>query len=355
MISKCKQEFYKIASNPVFFEKNRVFRVYLGGKLFEDFFGEPEEDSHYPEEWIASAVKANNSENYAYKKEGVSIIENTGIYWDDFSNEHKYDLFGNREDFGILIKILDSAVRLPVQTHPDRAFSKKYLDSHYGKEESWIVLDARENAKIYLGFNNKISKEDFYNAYLLSKGNCDILPSLLNEIPVKKGDVFYIPPKIVHAIGYGCLILEVQEPTDFTIQPEYACGNYILNNTEKFSGLSEEIAFDCFDYNFFGLDKIAKLKKCPLPEILSPGISFKYLIDDSDTLSFKVKSYSIKNNKLKLEKGPCVYVITQGQGFIESISYKRNLYKGNYFFMPFSANDCTISTGSSIEFVKCSI
>ena len=52
------------AKKPIFFEKNRVFRVYLGGKLFSDFFGDDSEDSFYPEEWICSSTKAAGSPEF---------------------------------------------------------------------------------------------------------------------------------------------------------------------------------------------------------------------------------------------------------------------------------------------------
>jgi hypothetical protein len=48
--------------SPIFFERNRVFRVYEGGKLFHDFFGDEAVDGNFPEEWIASKVKALNKE-----------------------------------------------------------------------------------------------------------------------------------------------------------------------------------------------------------------------------------------------------------------------------------------------------
>ena len=47
-------------NEPIFFEKNRVYRVYTGGKLFSTFFGDDSEDCNYPEEWVASSVKALN-------------------------------------------------------------------------------------------------------------------------------------------------------------------------------------------------------------------------------------------------------------------------------------------------------
>ena len=46
---------------PVFFDRNRVYRVYPGGKLFHDFLGDAPEDGFYPEEWVASTVHAMNA------------------------------------------------------------------------------------------------------------------------------------------------------------------------------------------------------------------------------------------------------------------------------------------------------
>ncbi|MGI6746396.1 MAG: hypothetical protein ACOX45_09785 [Acutalibacteraceae bacterium] len=67
-----------ISSLPVFFNQNRVFRVYLGGKLFSDFFGDNSEDSFFPEEWICSSVKALN-EGRDDPGEGISTVKDTDI------------------------------------------------------------------------------------------------------------------------------------------------------------------------------------------------------------------------------------------------------------------------------------
>ena len=72
---------------------------------------------------------------------------------------------------------------------------------------------------------------------------------LLESYPVKAGDIIYIPAKMVHAIGAGCLLLEVQEPTDFTIQPERWCGDYHLSDKQMYLDLDKETALKVFDYS----------------------------------------------------------------------------------------------------------
>ena len=97
---------------PMFFEKNRVFRVYTGGKLFADFFSDDSTESNYPEEWVVSSVRALN-EGSTDIHEGISKIEGTEVYLDEAIREHKKELLGDREDIGILTKILNSSIRLP--------------------------------------------------------------------------------------------------------------------------------------------------------------------------------------------------------------------------------------------------
>ena len=104
---------YKI-DQPVFFEKNRVRRVYTGGKLMGEFLGIPEEDGFFPEEWIASTVSALNKDS-TDPKEGLSIVEGSKITLKELLSESPEEMLGNRREWGVLVKFLDSAVRLPVQ------------------------------------------------------------------------------------------------------------------------------------------------------------------------------------------------------------------------------------------------
>lgn len=330
--------------NPIFFNRNRVRRIYTGGKLFSEFFGDNSKDGFYPEEWVCSSTAALN-EGGTDPKEGISLTEDNE-YFDDILLKHKSELLGEREELGILVKILDSGIRLPVQAHPDKEFSKKYLSSEHGKAESWIILETRENAAVYFGFKEKITLEEFENA--LNKGENAITP-LLNKIPVKPGDVFFVPAKSVHAIGYGCMLLEIQEPTDFTIQPEATCGDCVLSDNVKYLGLSKEDAFKCFDMDLVGESAIVTAKKIPK----TAGNS-EMLISYEDTPCFSVNRYNINCGETNTLTAPAIYVVTSGAGTVEGNNYKRSIKKGDYFFMPFSAKDkFKIKSMNSIQIVEC--
>lgn len=332
---------------PIFFEKNRVFRVYTGGKLFANFFGDDSEDGFYPEEWVASSVRALN-EGSTDEYEGISKIKDSDLYLNEAVEKYRKEILGEREDLGILTKILDSAIRLPVQAHPDKAFSQKYFSSKYGKEESWIILATRPNAKIFYGFKDGITLEDFNKAIDESETSSDAMENLLCSIDVKAGDVIYIPAKMVHAIGSGCLLLEVQEPTDFTIQPERWCGEYKLSDREMYLGLDREKALECFDMD--------KRYPAPLePKLIAEenGMKYEAMIDESITASFSVRTITLCGGEFVLNRGAAVYVVTEGNGYIMGKEYKAEIKKGDYFLMPDSAKNNFKISGDSIKITEC--
>ncbi len=342
----------ELVKYPLFFEKNRVGRVYTGGALFSEFFGDSSVDGFEPEEWVASTVKAINKTPKC-QSEGISVIKDTDIRLDTLIEEYKSNILGNRDSFGVLTKVLDSAVRLPVQAHPDKAFSRKYFNSDYGKAESWIILDTRPDACIYFGFKEKISPDEFRLAVNSSKTDKTAMEKLLNRVPVKKGDVFFVPAKMVHAIGKGCLILEIQEPTDFTIQPEYYCGDYLLDEKEMYIGLDKDTALTVFDYDTFGEDAVKKGRKTPVLVSSENGVKTENLITYDDTPCFAVKRYKISESSAILTEKPAVYVVTEGDGEIICGGMNRKIKRGDYFLLPCSAEKTKIKTDSEITFICC--
>ncbi len=343
----------KLASQPVFFEKNRVFRVYTGGKLFSEFFGDDSQDGFHPEEWICSSTKALN-EGSTDEFEGLSTIKGTDIHFNELIDQQRELMLGDRKGLDVLVKALDSAIRLPVQAHPDKEFSRKNFNSEFGKAESWLVLATREGASIYFGFKDGVTKEDFEKAVEDAETDKTAMERLLNKIPVKPGDVYFIPAKAVHAIGYGCLILEVQEPTDFTIQPERWCGDYRLSEREMYLTLEKETALSVFDYSY-NLDKVEKeCKKTPKIIYENEGCKKECLIGKDDTPCFGVERYIVNGGETEKLPAPCVYVVTEGSGKLTGDGYEKELKKGDYFFMPYSCEGkYTVQSDSELTLAAC--
>lgn len=335
-------------TKPIFFERNRVGRVYTGGKLFAGFFGDEPVDGFLPEEWIASSVKALNKET-AGEKEGVSKIKNTEVYFDELLEKYPVEMLGNSQKMRILVKILDSAVRLPAQAHPDKAFSGKYFNSEYGKTESWVILDKRPGAKIYFGFKDGVTKEEFLAAIDESEQDKDAMERLMCYIEPEVGDVFLVTAKTVHAIGAGCLILEVQEPTDFTIQPEHWCDEYKLNEQEMYIGLSKEDAVCCFDFA-----KAPDARVMTREVVNESGLRVEKLIDETNTDCFCVNRICLENGEYTpdIKDSFGVYIVTDGAGKICGDGYEHEVKKGDYFFMPCCLMGKFVLTGI-LEVIEC--
>lgn len=332
---------------PIFFERNRVRRVYTGGKLFGKFFGDKPEDGFYPEEWIASNVRALNKEIES-ERDGVSRTE-SGRWFDEVLEKNPQEMLGKGKKMRILVKALDSAVRLPAQAHPDKAYSRKYFNSEYGKTECWVILDTREDALLYFGFKDGVDKEQFSKAIEGSRYSPDAMEKLMCRIKPKKGDVFLVPAKTVHAIGAGCLILEIQEPTDFTIQPEHKCGDYELNNDEMCMGLNLEQALECFE---FGTAQEAKIQ--PRTIIDKDGVRVEKLIDMENTDCFCINRITLENSEyvLFVKDSFGIYIVTEGSGRLTGADYERDVKKGDYFFMPASLMG-QVRVCGDMEIIEC--
>jgi mannose-6-phosphate isomerase len=337
-------------THPIFFNRNRVFRVYTGGKLFHPFFGDEAVDGNLPEEWVASRVKAINKIS-AGPNEGLSFVEGTDITFASLLEQHPREMTGGRK-FDVLVKLLDSAIRLPAQTHPDKAFSRTHFNSEHGKTECWLILATRPGASIYFGFKDGITRAELERAVALSENKGDAFSELMQKVPARAGDVWLIPARVAHAIGAGCLILEVQEPTDFTIQPERWCDQYRLSDQEMYLGIDPGIALDCFDLSQTGEGVLKRGKKTPVPiERSAKGVK-EALITYDDTPCFAV-------NRIRLEaagtaiSGPAVFVVTDGTGTVMTAAGPQPIKKGDYFFVPSAAGKVDVATATGLEIVEC--
>ena len=113
----------------------------------------------------------------------------------------------------LMVKFLDTAQWLSVQVHPDDAYARAH-EAHtdwLGKAEAWVVLEAEPGAQVIYGVKRPVTREELRAAAL----DGSIL-ELLNFVPVEKGDVIYVPPGTIHALGPGLLVYEVSQRSDLT-------------------------------------------------------------------------------------------------------------------------------------------
>ena len=128
----------------------------------------------------------------------------------DFPNELMGKSTFTNGEFPLLIKFIDAADKLSVQVHPDDAYAAR-VENDRGKTEVWYIVDADEDAEIICGLADGIDNAAFCNA--LQKGD---FMSVLKTQKVCKGETYFIPAGLPHAIGKGILIAEIQQNCDLT-------------------------------------------------------------------------------------------------------------------------------------------
>lgn len=122
-------------------------------------------------------------------------------------------LFENHDttrQYPLLVKILDAHQDLSVQVHPDDTYANAHQPGELGKTESWYILDAKPDAKIYFGHNAMT------HAAFDEMIDQQAWGELLRTVPVKPGAFFYVPAGTLHALGAGVLALETQQSSDLT-------------------------------------------------------------------------------------------------------------------------------------------
>jgi len=182
-----------------------VYKEYLwGGDRIGRFFKRPACPAVCAESWEISD-----------RPDGMSVISNgmlSGASLHQVIEQMPEAILGpgkHQEIFPLLIKLIDAGQRLSVQVHPDEKTAE--ILGGEAKTEMWYILAAKTGAKIFAGLKNNIAPHDFEKA--IKENTVD---GLLNAIPVKEGDAIYIPGGTIHAIGEGCLILEIQQNSNTT-------------------------------------------------------------------------------------------------------------------------------------------
>ena len=170
------------------------------------------------------------------------------------------------------------------------------------------------------------------------------MTSVLASVVPKVGDVYLITAGLIHAIGAGCTIVEIQEPTDFTIQPERWCGDYHISYEEEYIGLPKSVALDCFNFDYYGEKALKLAKKVPVTVYDGEYLKSEQLISYEDTPCFALNRYTLKGGGVRLTDGPTVVIVAEGEAVLSSGD---RVKKGDYFFLPYAASGL-IATGNAV-------
>ncbi len=176
-----------------------------GGSRLRNEFGITSDSERIAEAWMLSCHPEGRCRISGGEFDGVSLASLLSKH-PEFMGTHSK----NFSYFPVLIKIIDACDNLSVQVHPDDEYARE-MENDQGKTELWYVVDADEDAELIYGFGEEMTQEQFRSAVL----GGTILDSL-EHIKVSKGDVFFIEPGTVHAIGKGVLVAEISQNENIT-------------------------------------------------------------------------------------------------------------------------------------------
>ncbi|MFD2101735.1 type I phosphomannose isomerase catalytic subunit [Flagellimonas iocasae] len=221
-----------------------------GGTKLKDVLGKPIDSDITGESWELSGVQGDISEVANGPLEGISLKELIVDHGEKLLGKSVVERFGT--EFPILIKFIDAKQDLSIQLHPNDDLAKERHNS-FGKTEMWYIMDADPGAKLIVGFNKNVEKEEYIHS--LEKGT---LLELMNYEEISEGDTFFINTGKIHAIGAGTLLAEIQQTSDITYRV------YDFDRKDKNGNLRElhtSLAVDAIDYELKDDFKVAYANK----------------------------------------------------------------------------------------------
>jgi mannose-6-phosphate isomerase len=300
-------------------------RFYRGGARIRDFRGSAAAGDRVPEDWVGSTTPLFGQASLGLTVIGGSplrdLVVADPIGW--LGAEHIAHWGPNP---ALLVKLLDAGERLPVHLHPDRAFATAHLDSPFGKTEAWIAL---EPVTAWVGFSRSVTVDEA--ARWVAEQDTAAMLAAMTEVTIPRGSSIVIPAGVPHAIGEGAFVIELQEPTDFSVLMEWR-GFEIDGAAAGHLGLGFETALGALDRSAWSQSRVASLVASPGP--LSPaadGFFRAELLHGGDTL----------------DAGFSVVVVTRGEGSLGGLP----IAKGETWVIPFSAGP--LGLDGDVDVVRC--
>ncbi|MDM4762063.1 class I mannose-6-phosphate isomerase [Galbitalea sp. SE-J8] len=216
-------------------------RFYRGGAGIARFRGEPDAGERVPEDWVASTTTLAGEARLGLTTlpDGRTLAAAVAQQPERWLGPEHVAAFG--ADTRLLVKLLDAGERLPVHAHPDDAFAARTLGRAHGKAEAWYLLSGGE---IHLGLEHELPRAEL--EALVAAQDTEALLARLHRRRVDAGDVVFVPPGVLHAIGAGILLVELQQPEDLSILVEWR--DFALDGArDGHLGLGFDVALDAIE------------------------------------------------------------------------------------------------------------
>lgn len=313
-------KFYPLQFEPIL--KERIW----GGEKLKTVLNKPITSNITGESWELSTVEGDVSvvANGEWKGKSLTALINESP--DEILGTAVHARFGKQ--FPLLFKYLDAREDLSIQVHPNDELAKKRHNS-FGKTEMWYIMQADDDARIIVGFEENSNAND----YLENLKNKTLL-SILDDVKVKSGDVFFLETGTVHAIGAGLVVAEIQQTSDITYRLYDFDRVDAAGNTRE---LHVDLALDAINYNTIETKKEYTKNENQSNEVVDcPYFTTNFIpLEGEIAVAKSAKSFT-------------VYMCVEGAFEIDYDHSKVQYKKGDTVLIPAALNKFTLNGKASI-------
>lgn len=313
-------KFYPLQFEPIF--KERIW----GGKKLKSVLNKDIPSNTIGESWELSTVKGDISIIANGQWIGKNLMEAINEFPNEILGTSVYQNFGL--EFPLLFKYLDAREDLSIQVHPNDALAKQRHNS-FGKTEMWYIMQADPDSRIIVGFKEKSNA----NRYLESLKNQTLL-SILDDVQVKSGDVFFLETGTVHAIGAGLVVAEIQQTSDITYRL-YDFDRVDADGNKR--ELHVDLALEAINYNTVETKReYLKTLNQSNPVVNCPYFTTNFIpLDGEMAINKSGKSFT-------------VYMCIEGNFEINIAQTKFSYKKGDTVLMPAAIQEYNIKGNASV-------
>ncbi len=325
---------------PVPMPPNVIDHFYLGGERLAAFRGVPLPSPRRPEEWLAATVHRADEPDVGRSRMPDGSLFAELVAADPRGWTGSPDAPAGAADTGILVKLLDAGQRLPVHVHPTRPFARDHLHSCYGKTEAWYVLETHgDDPAVWVGFREDVDPEVL--ADRVDAQDSAWMLAHLNKISVRPGDGIVVPAGQAHATGAGVFLVEVQEPTDFSILLEWSVTT--ATRDESHLGLGFDVVLPAVSHR--ALTAVDELRRRVDPAARAAGL-VRGLAEAADPY-FRLDVAAPDGASVTVPRGYAVAVVLAG-GAIGWADGAQEVARGEVYAVPDGIGDWTVSGVASV-------
>ena len=326
---------------------NVIEHFYLGGQRIATMRGRvsptgpaarPGEPLRRPEEWLASTVARWGTDDGSGLTELGSLGPLTELIAADpegWLGSAHVARWGSSP--ALLVKLIDAGQRLPVHVHPTRRFATKHLGCPFGKTEAWVVLDVPPGGgTAFVGTTRPVRRDEW--AELVDAQATDAMLDLLHPVTVHAGDGVLVPSSTPHCIDAGVFVVELQEPTDFSVLLEWD-GFAIDGRVDGHLGLGFDTALDAVRTDAVSAADLDRL----VQRAASPSGDARRLLPAGADPYFRAWAVDGTTGPTTIPEAFSVVVITGGGGTLRWDGDSASISGGDALVVPHAAGPLTFS------------